>query len=350
MKNKKKKLNQKISTKLGTIVLIIIALTVGGFVWKIGKDQEGMEQSQNISPRQIENSGYAGELATYSNCKNGYSFSYPKESKVIETLNGDNFVSGTSISITTYDDLHSSNDFLTKYSVYRFPDKISNTYQINGLTVSQLENAGIGKTEIRYLIVRDKVFYLEAKDQDAAILNTVIQSFSTAENNTCQYDLAVPTGWNKFNSSDGLFTLSYPSQILKSRISKGSVDSLDHGIYTDFRSREYEPSPEFSNFEIEIVAGDMIPVANSSYYVANPGYPLNTSDLEYPEYYKDTVFKGYPCKIAQQFFNGGWREAYFFNLGKKYVEIKGFVKDGNLDSFYNTYLKILNSFKFNKQT
>jgi len=78
MKNKKKKLNQKISTKLGTIVLIIIALTVGVFVWKIGKDQEGMEQSQNISPRQIENSGYAGELATYSNCKNGYSFSYPK--------------------------------------------------------------------------------------------------------------------------------------------------------------------------------------------------------------------------------------------------------------------------------
>jgi len=48
MKNKKKKLNQKISTKLGTIVLIIIALTVGVFVWKIGKDQEGMQQSQNI--------------------------------------------------------------------------------------------------------------------------------------------------------------------------------------------------------------------------------------------------------------------------------------------------------------
>ncbi len=46
MKNKKKKLNQHISTKLGAIVLIIIALTVGVFVWKIGKEQEAPKQQQ----------------------------------------------------------------------------------------------------------------------------------------------------------------------------------------------------------------------------------------------------------------------------------------------------------------
>jgi hypothetical protein len=44
---KKKKLNQQISTPLGTIVLIIIALTVGVFMRKVWKDQEAMEQSQN---------------------------------------------------------------------------------------------------------------------------------------------------------------------------------------------------------------------------------------------------------------------------------------------------------------
>jgi len=49
MKNKKQNFNQQISTKLGTIVLIIITLTVGVFVWKIGKDQEAAEQSQSVA-------------------------------------------------------------------------------------------------------------------------------------------------------------------------------------------------------------------------------------------------------------------------------------------------------------
>jgi len=52
MKNKKKKLDQQISTKLGTIVLIIIALTVGVFVWKIGKDQDATVQQQNFAIQQ----------------------------------------------------------------------------------------------------------------------------------------------------------------------------------------------------------------------------------------------------------------------------------------------------------
>jgi len=40
--------NQKISTARGTIILIIIALTVGVFVWKVGKDQEATDQSQSV--------------------------------------------------------------------------------------------------------------------------------------------------------------------------------------------------------------------------------------------------------------------------------------------------------------
>jgi len=350
MKKQKTKLDQQVSTKLGTIVLIIIAITVGVFVWKIGKNQEVADQSQGISPKQIENNGYTGELATYTNCKNGYSFKYPKESKVIETLNGDNFISDTSVSITAYDDLHSVSDFLNKYPAYKTPDEIGNQHKINNLTVAQLKNTRYRGMETRYLLVKDKVFYLEAQDKDAAVLNTVIQNFSTTEDKSCQYDLAIPTDWSKFKSTDNVFTLKYPNKILRYEIDKSAVTAIassDHAIYTYFKPQDYKQGIEFPNYKIEISVGDIVPMINSS-YKDNPGLPLNTSGLESPTYFKDVVFKGYPCKIGQQLFNGGWREVYFFNLGKKYVRISGFIKNDSLNAFYGTYSKILNSFEFNK--
>jgi hypothetical protein len=44
MKNKKIKLDQKISTKLGTIVLVIFAITAGVFVWLVEKNQQAAER------------------------------------------------------------------------------------------------------------------------------------------------------------------------------------------------------------------------------------------------------------------------------------------------------------------
>ena len=63
--------NQKISTALGTIVLVIVAITVGTFVWKIEKNQPIVEQSLvNISSvSKAEN--------LYSNSNYGFSLYLP---------------------------------------------------------------------------------------------------------------------------------------------------------------------------------------------------------------------------------------------------------------------------------
>lgn len=46
--------NQKVDTLLGAIILIIIAITVGVFVWKVEKGQE-QNETQNIIPGKINN-------------------------------------------------------------------------------------------------------------------------------------------------------------------------------------------------------------------------------------------------------------------------------------------------------
>jgi len=46
--------NQKVSTKLGTIALVIIAITVGIFVWLIEKKQEATEQLQPVIENQVQ--------------------------------------------------------------------------------------------------------------------------------------------------------------------------------------------------------------------------------------------------------------------------------------------------------
>jgi len=103
MQNKKQKLDQQISTKLGTIVLIIIALTVGVFVWKVGKNQEVAEQSQNIvtrpkvvvsqqpqkekfpaiDPQELERLiNLTENWKTYKNKTYGFEFKYPQDYSV----------------------------------------------------------------------------------------------------------------------------------------------------------------------------------------------------------------------------------------------------------------------------
>jgi hypothetical protein len=72
---KKKKFDQHISTKLGTIVLIIIALTVGVFVWKAGEDQEAIRSSmlnQQDNTNTLDKSNNK-----YSNADYGFSLNLP---------------------------------------------------------------------------------------------------------------------------------------------------------------------------------------------------------------------------------------------------------------------------------
>jgi len=87
--------NQKISTARGTIILIIIALTVGVFVWKVGKDQEATDQSQSVvsikKPVTLKTPGTSqqnADLATYQNKDFGFSFNYPADWGDVVVENG----------------------------------------------------------------------------------------------------------------------------------------------------------------------------------------------------------------------------------------------------------------------
>ena len=74
--------NQKVDTKLGVAILIIIAITVGAFVWKVGKERE-VQQSANITlpQKQTQDKGKAmgnsESIDSYENATYGYKIDIP---------------------------------------------------------------------------------------------------------------------------------------------------------------------------------------------------------------------------------------------------------------------------------
>jgi hypothetical protein len=81
--------NQKVSTGLGTIVLVIIAVTVGVFVWKVEKNQSDVQQPQNVVIESKPDKNTQGEVykkpidtSDWKVCKSekyNYEFKYPSD-------------------------------------------------------------------------------------------------------------------------------------------------------------------------------------------------------------------------------------------------------------------------------
>ncbi len=74
-------MNQKIATGVGTVIIIIIAITAGIFVWLYEKDRpigDG-QVIQNLPVNKKSNSASTENWQTYKNDEYGFEFKYPKD-------------------------------------------------------------------------------------------------------------------------------------------------------------------------------------------------------------------------------------------------------------------------------
>ncbi len=106
----KKMDNKKIPTIVGTFIIIVIAITVGVFVWKIEKNQKGVGQSQNVvgikklqkptanqrdQAQQLQAAkGSNDEMKKYINKTFGFEFEFPSD--LVITQNSTDSVFGLS--------------------------------------------------------------------------------------------------------------------------------------------------------------------------------------------------------------------------------------------------------------
>jgi len=129
--------SQKISTMLGTIILVIVAITVGTFVWKIEKNQQATEQLNNITKQQDKNQQtISGEKDNYGcSAASGYFWC----DKTRSCVNNWNKSCGNIdiMNISTWDNFNSKDrdsskfnfSFKYPYSWFNPSDMASDSYQ-----------------------------------------------------------------------------------------------------------------------------------------------------------------------------------------------------------------------------
>jgi hypothetical protein len=142
MKNKKRKFNQEISTRLGTIIIVFFAVMVGVFVWLAVKNREVVEVPQNIAlqPKPVEkNQGQQGqngqiisEAKDSHGCRNAAGFFWcEKKQSCVNNWNESCGISNL-LDTSQWDEFNSKDHDSKFYFSFKYPNSWFNPFDTGG--------------------------------------------------------------------------------------------------------------------------------------------------------------------------------------------------------------------------
>lgn len=257
-------MNQQIKTSLGVIIILIVAVTAGVFIWKYEKRPQSLSISQNqtVKPSAIKNQrDKTDNWRTYRNNEYSYKLKYPADWKVIEDVKGfrtfiqspdcDSYVAEVCTRVSIWDIRKAENNETIESSIsLNANDKIidKKTIKISGEDASFVEyyqtnygqngKNGLVRQEIKmihggivYQIRADEVSIDKIKTvmdlKNKNIFETMIQSFEFLKDVDKNNKTA---DWETYQNYKYSYSIQYPSHFeLSEKVSSMSSNNADFG-------------------------------------------------------------------------------------------------------------------------